>query len=164
MLNENEMKEGNSMEEKEKDEQKETESNWTENESKEPKSESKTEESESKDNETEESKEPTLEDKYKELEEKYKVLYKEKTDKDREIRHSESYKKYDLSQENIDLLKRYLGDKEDIEEELSLLNKDFPHLFNKNKDTNISNSLDIKDKFKEEKEDEVDTRKIGMVG
>ncbi|WP_339046298.1 hypothetical protein [Spiroplasma endosymbiont of Colias croceus] len=164
MLNENEMKEGNSMEEKEKDEQKETESNSTENESKEPKSESKTEESESKDNETEESKEPTLEDKYKELEEKYKVLYKEKTDKDREIRHSESYKKYDLSQENIDLLKRYLGDKEDIEEELSLLNKDFPHLFNKNKDTNISNSLDIKDKFKEEKEDEVDTRKIGMVG
>ncbi|WP_174480726.1 hypothetical protein [Spiroplasma endosymbiont of Danaus chrysippus] len=150
MLNENEMKEGNTMEEKEKDEQEETESNSTE--------------SESKDNETEESKEPTLEEKYKELEEKYNALYKEKTDKDREIRHSESYKKYDLSQENINLLKRYLGDKEDIEEELSLLNKDFPHLFNKNKDTNISNSLDVKDKFKEEKEDEVDTRKIGMVG
>ncbi|WP_338986080.1 hypothetical protein [Spiroplasma endosymbiont of Thecophora atra] len=34
----------------------------------------------------------------------------------------------------------------------------------KNKDTNISNSLDVKDKFKENKEDEVDTRKIGMVG
>ncbi|WJG71255.1 hypothetical protein [Spiroplasma ixodetis] len=171
MLNENEMKEGNTMEEKEKDEQEETELNPKENESKEPKSESKPEEnelktveSESKEPETEESKEPTLENKYKELEEKYNALYKEKTDKDREIRHSESYKKYDLSQENINLLKRYLGDKEDIEEELSLLNKDFPHLFNKNKDTNISNSLDIKDKFKEEKEDEVDTRKIGMVG
>lgn len=158
MLNENEMKEGNTMKEKE-------------NESKEPKSESKTEEnelktveSESKDKETEESKEPTLEDKYKELEEKYNALYKEKNDKDREIRHLESYKKYDLSQENINLLKRYLGDKEDIDEELSNLNKDFPHLFNNKKDTNISNSLDVKDKFKEEKEDEVDTRKIGMVG
>lgn len=161
MLNENEMKEGNNMEEKEKDEQEETKEE-------EVKSEENTEkESESEDKkepETEEVKEPTLEDKYKELEEKYNALYKEKTDKDREIRHSESYKKYDLSQENINLLKRYLGDKEDIDEELSLLNKDFPHLFNKNKDTNISNSLDVKDKFKEEKEDEVDTRKIGMVG
>lgn len=164
MLNENEMKGSNTMEEKENKEEQENESNSTENESKEPKSESKPVESESKEPETEESKEPTLEDKYKELEEKYNALYKEKTDKDREIRHSESYKKYDLSQENINLLKRYLGDKEDIDEELSLLNKDFPHLFNKNKDTNISNSLDIKDKFKEEKEDEVDTRKIGMVG
>ncbi|WP_342266468.1 hypothetical protein [Spiroplasma endosymbiont of Villa modesta] len=170
MLNENEMKEGNTMEEKEKDEQ-ESESNSTDNESKEPKSESKPKEneskpveSESKDNETEESKEPTLEDKYKELEEKYNALYKEKTDKDREIRHSESYKKYDLSQENINLLKRYLGDKDDIEEELSLLNKDFPHLFNKNKDTNISNSLDVKDKFKENKKEDVDTSKLGMVG
>ncbi len=161
MLNENEMKEGNSMEEKEKDEQEETKE-------KEVKSEENTEkESESEDKkepETEESKEPTLEDKYKELEEKYNALYKEKTDKDREIRHSESYKKYDLSQENINLLKRYLGDKDDIDEELSNLNKDFPHLFNNKKDTNISNSLDVKDKFKEEKEDEVDTRKIGMVG
>ncbi|WP_342217608.1 hypothetical protein [Spiroplasma endosymbiont of Amphimallon solstitiale] len=160
MLNENEMKEGNNMEEKEKNEQEETKEE-------EVKSEENTEkESESEDTkepETEESKEPTLEDKYKELEEKYNALYKEKTDKDREIRHSESYKKYDLSQENINLLKRYLGDKEDIDEELSNLNKDFPHLFNKNKDTNISNSLDIKDKFKENKEDEVDTRKIGMV-
>lgn len=161
MLNENEMKEGNTMEEKEKDEQekiKEEEVKSKENIEKESESEEK------KEPESEESKEPTLEDKYKELEEKYNTLYKEKTDKDREIRHSESYKKYDLSQENINLLKRYLGDKEDIEEELSNLNKDFPHLFNKNKDTNISNSLDIKDKFKEEKEDEVDTRKIGMVG
>ncbi|WP_338960942.1 MULTISPECIES: hypothetical protein [unclassified Spiroplasma] len=161
MLNENEMKEGNNMEEKEKDEQEETKEE-------EVKSEENTEkESEAeykKEPETEESKEPTLEDKYKELEEKYNALYKEKTDKDREIRHSESYKKYDLSQENINLLKRYLGDKEDIDKELSLLNKDFPHLFNKNKDTNISNSLDVKDKFKEEKDDEVDTRKIGMVG
>lgn len=124
----------------------------------------KSEESVEKEPETEEVKEPTLEDKYKELEEKYNVLYKEKTDKDREIRHSESYKKYDLSQENINLLKRYLGDKEDIEEELSLLNKDFPHLFNKNKDTNISNSLDVKDKFKENKKEDVDTSKLGMVG
>ncbi|WJG70892.1 hypothetical protein [Spiroplasma ixodetis] len=49
-------------------------------------------------------------------------------------------------------------------EELSNLNKDFPHLFNNKKDTNISNSLDVKDKFKEEKNDEVDTRKIEMVG
>ncbi|CAB1053568.1 hypothetical protein [Spiroplasma endosymbiont of Danaus chrysippus] len=159
MLNENEMKEGNTMEEKEKDEEQEENKE-------EVKSEENTEKEseEKKESETEESKEPTLEEKYKELEEKYNALYKEKTDKDREIRHSESYKKYDLSQENINLLKRYLGDKEDIEEELSLLNKDFPHLFNKNKDTNISNSLDVKDKFKEEKEDEVDTRKIGMVG
>ncbi|WP_339041397.1 hypothetical protein [Spiroplasma endosymbiont of Apeira syringaria] len=161
MLNENEMKEGNTMEEKEKDEQEETKEE-------EVKSEENTEkESESEDKkepEKEKVKEPTLEEKYKELEEKYNALYKEKTDKDREIRHSESYKKYDLSQENIDLLKRYLGDKEDIDEELSLLNKDFPHLFKNNKDTNISNSLDVKDKFKEEKEDEVDTRKIGMVG
>ncbi|WP_338959337.1 hypothetical protein [Spiroplasma endosymbiont of Tiphia femorata] len=164
MLNEDEMKEGNTMEEKEKDEQEEIESNSTENESKSEENELKPLESESKESETEEVKEPTLEDKYKELEEKYNALYKEKTDKDREIRHSKSYKKYDLSQENIDLLKRYLGDKEDIEEELSLLNKDFPHLFNKNKDTNISSSLDVKDKFKENKEDEVDTRKIGMVG
>lgn len=152
------------MEEKEKDEQEKTESNSTENESKEPKSESKPEENESKQIETEEVKEPTLEDKYKELEEKYNALYKEKTDKDREIRHSESYKKYDLSQENINLLKIYLGDKEDIDEELSNLNKDFPHLFNKNKDTNISNSLDVKDKFKEDKSKEVDTSKLGMVG
>ncbi|WP_174480676.1 hypothetical protein [Spiroplasma endosymbiont of Danaus chrysippus] len=162
MLNENEMKGSNTMEEK-KDEQESVE--------KKEENVTKSEESVEKEPETEESKEPTLEDKYKELEsrnkeleEKYNALYKEKTDKDREIRHSESYKKYDLSQENINLLKRYLGDKEDIEEELSLLNKDFPHLFNKNKDTNISNSLDIKDKFKEKKEDEVDTRKIGMVG
>ncbi|WP_339047274.1 hypothetical protein [Spiroplasma endosymbiont of Colias croceus] len=160
MLNENEMKEGNTMEEKEKDEQEETKEEVKSEENTEKESESE----EKKEPETEEVKEPTLEDKYKELEEKYNALYKEKTDKDREIRHSESYKKYDLSQENINLLKRYLGDKEDIDEELSNLNKDFPHLFNKNKDTNISNSLDIKDKFKEEKEDEVDTRKIGMVG
>ncbi|WP_338957952.1 hypothetical protein [Spiroplasma endosymbiont of Tiphia femorata] len=161
MLNENEMKEGNTMEEKEKDEEQEKtkeEVKSEENTEKESESEDK------KEPEKEESKEPTLEEKYKELEEKYNALYKEKTDKDREIRHSESYKKYDLSQENINLLKRYLGDKEDIEEELSLLNKDFPHLFNKNKDTNISSSLDVKDKFKENKEDEVDTRKIGMVG
>lgn len=160
MLNENEMKEGNTMEEKEKEQEetKEEEVKSEENTEKESESEDK------KESETEESKEPTLEEKYKELEEKYNALYKEKTDKDREMRHSESYKKYDLSQENINLLKRYLGDKEDIDEELSNLNKDFPHLFNKNKDTNISNSLDVKDKFKEEKEDEVDTRKIGMVG
>lgn len=164
MLNENEMKEGNSMEEKEKDEQEENESNSTENESKTEENELKPVESESKDKETEESKEPTLENKYKELEEKYNALYKEKTDKDREIRHSESYKKYYLSEENINLLKRYLGDKEDIEEELSLLNKDFPHLFNKNKDTNISNSLDIKDKFKENKKEDENTNKLGMVG
>ncbi|WP_339048062.1 hypothetical protein [Spiroplasma endosymbiont of Colias croceus] len=127
MLNENEMKEGNTMEEKEKNEEQE------ETKEEEVKSEENTEkESESEDKkepETEESKEPTLEDKYKELEEKYNTLYKEKTDKDREIRHSESYKKYDLSEENINLLKRYLGDKEDIDEELSNLNKDFPHLF-----------------------------------
>lgn len=160
MLNENEMKEGNSMEEKEKDEEQENESKSTANESK---NESKTEENELKTVENE-SKEPTLEDKYKELEEKYNALYKEKTDKDREIRHSESYKKYDLSQENIDLLKRYLGDKDDIDEELSLLNKDFPHLFNNKKDTNISNSLDVKDKFKEGKKEDVDSNKFGMVG
>ncbi|WJG69322.1 hypothetical protein [Spiroplasma ixodetis] len=164
MLNENEMKEGNSMEEKEKDEKQETESKEPKSESKPEENELKSEESVEKEPETEESKEPTLEEKYKELEEKYNALYKEKTDKDREIRHSESYKKYDLSQENINLLKRYLGDKDDIDEELSLLNKDFPHLFNNKKDTNISNSLDVKDKFKEEKNDEVDTRKIGMVG
>ncbi|WP_342266708.1 hypothetical protein [Spiroplasma endosymbiont of Villa modesta] len=164
MLNENEMKEGNNMEEKEKDEEQETESNSTETESKPEENESKQVETESKEPETEESKEPTLEDKYKELEEKYNALYKEKTDKDREIRHSESYKKYDLSQENINLLKRYLGDKDDIEEELSLLNKDFPHLFNKNKDTNISNSLDVKDKFKENKKEDVDSSTFGMVG
>ncbi|WP_342266092.1 hypothetical protein [Spiroplasma endosymbiont of Villa modesta] len=164
MLNENEMKEGNTMEEKEKDEEQETESNSTETESKPEENESKQVETESKEPETEESKEPTLEDKYKELEEKYNALYKEKTDKDREIRHSESYKKYDLSQENINLLKRYLGDKDDIEEELSLLNKDFPHLFNKNKDTNISNSLDVKDKFKEGKKEDVDSNTFGMVG
>ncbi|WP_338987834.1 hypothetical protein [Spiroplasma endosymbiont of Dasysyrphus albostriatus] len=161
MLNENEMKEGNNMEEKEKDEKQENESKPEENELKTVENESEPVKSESKEPETEESKEPTLEDKYKELEEKYNTLYKEKTDKDRKIRHSESYKKYDLSQENINLLKRYLGDKEDIDEELSNLNKDFPHLFNNKKDTNISNSLDVKDKFKE---DEVDTRKIGMVG
>lgn len=161
MLNENEMKEGNSMEEKEKDEQEETKEEEVKSEEN---TEKESESEEKKEPEKEESKEPTLEEKYKELEEKYNALYKEKTDKDREIRHSESYKKYDLSQENINLLKRYLGDKDDIEEELSLLNKDFPHLFNKNKDTNISNSLDVKDKFKENKEDEVDTRKIGMVG
>ncbi|WP_342217577.1 hypothetical protein [Spiroplasma endosymbiont of Amphimallon solstitiale] len=160
MLNENEMKEGNTMEEKEKDEQEETKEEEVKSEEN---TEKESESEEKKEPETEETKEPTLEEKYKELEEKYNALYKEKTDKDREIRHSESYKKYDLSQENINLLKRYLGDKEDIDEELSNLNKDFPHLFNKNKDTNISNSLDIKDKFKENKEDEVDTRKIGMV-
>lgn len=139
------------MEEKEKKEEQENES--------------KPVESELKTEEIEESKEPTLEDKYKELEEKYNALYKEKTDKDREIRHSESYKKYDLSQENISLLKRYLGDKEDIEEELQTLNKDFPHLFNTQKDTNISNSLDVKDKYKKDnKEDEIDNSKLGMVG
>ncbi|WP_342266377.1 hypothetical protein [Spiroplasma endosymbiont of Villa modesta] len=160
MLNENEMKEGNSMEEKEKDEQEETKEEVKSEENTEKESESE----DKKEPEKEESKEPTLEDKYKELEEKYNALYKEKTDKDREIRHSESYKKYDLSQENINLLKRYLGDKDDIEEELSLLNKDFPHLFNKNKDTNISNSLDVKDKFKENKKEDVDTSKLGMVG
>ncbi|WP_338986078.1 hypothetical protein [Spiroplasma endosymbiont of Thecophora atra] len=131
MLNENIEKEGNNMEEKEKDEEQENESKEPKSESKPEDNESKQVESESKEKEAEESKEPTLEDKYKELEEKYNALYKEKTDKDREIRHSESYKKYDLSQENINLLKRYLGDKEDIDKELSLLNKDFPHLFNK---------------------------------
>lgn len=160
MLNENEMKEGNTMEEKEKNEQEETKEEVKSEENTEKESESEYK----KEPKTEEVKEPTLEDKYKELEEKYNALYKEKTDKDREIRHSESYKKYDLSQENIDLLKRYLGDKDDIEEELSLLNKDFPHLFNKNKDTNISNSLDVKDKVKEDKSKEVDTSKLGMVG
>ncbi|WP_342265900.1 hypothetical protein [Spiroplasma endosymbiont of Villa modesta] len=153
MLNENEMKEGNTMEEKEKDEQEKTKEE-----------EVKSEENTEKESESEDKKEPTLEEKYKELEEKYNALYKEKTDKDREIRHSESYKKYDLSQENINLLKRYLGDKDDIEEELSLLNKDFPHLFNKNKDTNISNSLDVKDKFKEGKKEDVDSNTFGMVG
>lgn len=162
MLNENEMKEGNTMEEKEEQEEtKEDEVKSEENIQKESESEEK------KESETEESKEPTLEDKYKELEEKYNALYKEKTDKDREIRHSESYKKYDLSQENVNLLKRYLGDKEDIDEELSNLNKDFPHLFKNNKDTNISNSLDVKDKFKEGKKEgkkeDVDTSKLGMV-
>lgn len=121
-------------------------------------------ENELKTEETEESKERTLEDKYKELEEKYNSLLKEKTEKDREIRHSESYKKYDLSKENINLLKRYLGDKEDIEEELQTLNKDFPHLFNTKKDTNISNSLDLKDKYKKDNKDEIDNSKLGMVG
>lgn len=111
--------------------------------------------------EKEETKEPSIEEKYKELEEKYNALYKEKTDKDREIRHTESYKKYDLSQENINLLKRYLSNTDDIEEELQTLNKDFPHLFNTKKDTNISNSLNIKEKFKEK---EVDNSKLGMVG
>ncbi|WJG69932.1 hypothetical protein [Spiroplasma ixodetis] len=158
------MKEGNTMEEKEKTEEQESVEKKEESVPKDEENVNKSEESVEKEPETEESKEPTLEDKYKELEEKYNALYKEKTDKDREISHSESYKKYDLSQENINLLKRYLGDKDDIDEELSLLNKDFPHLFNNKKDTNISNYLDVKDKFKEEKNDEVDTRKIGMVG
>lgn len=152
MLNENEMKEGNTMEAKDtKEEQQEA------TKEKEVKSEENTEKES-------ESKEPTLEDKYKELEDKYNKLFKEKTDKDREIRHTESYKKYDLSQENINLLKKYLGNKEDIDEELSNLNKDFPHLFNKTKDTNISNSLNVKDKFKEDKSNEIETNKLGMVG
>ncbi|WP_375318154.1 hypothetical protein [Spiroplasma endosymbiont of Virgichneumon dumeticola] len=148
MLNENEKKEGIDMEEETKKEQEEIQ---------ELKEEEKPEV-------IEETKEPTLEDKYKELETKYKELFKEKTDKDREIRHTESYKKYDLSQENINLLKKYLGDKEDIDEELSNLNKDFPHLFNKTKDTNISNSLNVKDKFKEDTSNEIATNKLGMVG
>lgn len=160
MLNENEMKGSNTMEEKEKDEQEETKEEKVKSEEN---TEKESESEEKKEPETEEVKEPTLEDKYKELEEKYNALYKEKTDKDREIRHSESYKKYDLSQENINLLKRYLGDKEDIDEELSNLNKNFPHLFNKNKDTNISSSLDVRDKFKENKAKDVDTSKLGMV-
>lgn len=159
MLNENEMKEGNNMEEKEKNEQEEIKEE-------EVKSEDKLEVEETKELEKEEIKEPSLENKYKELEEKFNKLFKEKIEKEREIRHLESYKKYNLSQENINLLKRYLGKKDNIDEELSLLNKDFPYLFkNNNKDTNISNSLNVKDKFKEEKkEDEIDTRKIGMVG
>ncbi len=159
MLNENEMKEGNTMEEKEKNEQEETKEE-------EVKSEDKPEVEETKELEKKEVKEPSLETKYKDLEEKFNKLFKEKIEKEREIRHLESYKKYNLSQENINLLKRYLGKKDNIDEELSLLNKDFPHLFkNNNKDTNISSSLNIKDKFKEDKkEDEIDTRKIGMVG
>ncbi|WP_342276440.1 hypothetical protein [Spiroplasma endosymbiont of Nebria brevicollis] len=148
MLNENIEKEGINMEEETKKEQEEIQ---------ELKEEEKPEV-------LEETKEPSIEDKYKELEKKYKELYKDKIDKDREIRHSQSYSKYDLSKENINLLKKYLGDKEDIEEELKLLNKDFPHLFNKNKDTNINKSLDIKDKFKEDKSKEIETNTLGMVG
>ncbi len=164
MLNENEMKEGNSMEEKEKNEQEESLEKKKESVPKDEENVTKSEESVEKEPETEEAKEPTLEEKYKELEEKYNALYKEKTDKDREIRHSEGYKNYDLSQENINLLKRYLGEREDIEAELSLLNIDFPHLFKNNKDTNISNSLDVKDKFKKSKKEDVDSNKLGMVG
>lgn len=146
MLNQNQEKEEENMEEETKKEEEKSEviEETTENET-----------------EKEETKEPSIEEKYKELEEKYNALYKEKTDKDREIRHTESYKKYDLSQENINLLKRYLSNTDDIEEELQTLNKDFPHIFNKNKDTNISNSLNIKEKFKEK---EVDNSKLGMVG
>lgn len=110
--------------------------------------------------------EPTMEQKYQELETKYNALVKEKTDRERSDRHEISYQKYDLTDENKNLLKRYLSDKDNIDDELEVLNKDFPHLFNPKKDTSISKSLELKDFKNDEKEtqNEVDNRKLGMVG
>lgn len=129
--------------------------------------ETETKEPENKDemssNETvEEEKELDYRKEYETLKKQYEDLVAEMHQKERQTQLDGALNNSKVRPENRKLLSKYLEKEDNFEEAISMLLKEFPHLFGE-QETNFKNSLDIKDKPKEKKDD-VDRASFGMVG